>query len=109
MTLSDPFEDYKLIGKVWLRDAALSASGLKKGGHIIDPRKGERLACRRATWSGGRDAGLADGLSTALMIMDAGEIKSYFAKNLDERGLILEPEGKRRLERFGDWQDAELK
>lgn len=94
LTLSDPETPTRVLASLCVRQTALGASGLRKGAHIVDPRTGEPARGRRATWvvvprpeaaesdapdaSGPRTATAAvtDALTTAFMLMSAGEIEA---------------------------------
>jgi thiamine biosynthesis lipoprotein len=60
-----------------LKQTAVSASGLGKGRHILDPRTLQPVTEERAAWSGAPTAACADALSTAFMIMTRAEIELY--------------------------------
>ena len=95
LTLSDPREPSRVFRRLSMRQAALSASGVKKGDHIRDPRTGEPVRGRLAAWAalprptrgdGASDSGdarpaprlapgaVADALTTAFMLLDTGDI-----------------------------------
>jgi thiamine biosynthesis lipoprotein len=50
LTLSDPREPSRVFCRLSLRQAALSASGVRKGDHILDPRTGAPVRGRLAAW-----------------------------------------------------------
>jgi thiamine biosynthesis lipoprotein len=97
LTLSDPAAPSRLLTRLSVRQAALSASGLRKGDHIRDPRTGELVRGRRAAWAllprpesakadrvqreGPRmaAAAVADALTTAFMLLGLEEIESICA------------------------------
>jgi thiamine biosynthesis lipoprotein len=72
--------DNRVLARVSARRRAFSASGVRKGDHILDPRTGLAARGRAAAWvsipgaDGGSPAALADGFSTAFMILPADEI-----------------------------------
>jgi len=80
LSLSLPESD-EVVVRLSARQRAFSASGTKKGEHIQDPRTG-RPVVGRAVWlslpgtavGGGSPAAVAEGLSTAFMILDTAEI-----------------------------------
>lgn len=93
LTLSDPARPFDAIVRLSSRQAALGASGVRKGGHIVDPRTGQPVAGRRAAWAsvarpaattgGGTGeespvaaAAVADALATAFMLMQPDEIEA---------------------------------
>jgi len=86
LTLSapDPGEP-RVLARISARQMALSASGTQKAGHIVDPRTG-RPVLERAAWVAlnGREEGaatslaaVAEGLSTAFVILPPDEISAW--------------------------------
>jgi thiamine biosynthesis lipoprotein len=68
--------------RIGLAERALSASGTGiQGGHIIDPRggRGGQAAAPARLWAVASGAGMADALSTALMLMSRGEMAELLA------------------------------
>jgi len=124
LTMTNPVGDKEILARPFLQNAALSGSGVQKGGHIIDPRTTEPVEGRRAAWSSASDATTADALSTAFMIMGIDEIKQYCSKSAGWPGshpetlamVILEEAGdekstghraaqsRQKILRFGDWE-----
>lgn len=120
LTLSAPGPgDQKVLARVSARQKAFSASGTRKGDHIVDPRTGRAvrdraawvaLSCRaeaetQAGASGGwLDAGrsptaVAEGLSTAFMILPAQEIEGLCRRCPGlEAWLLLQPAEEGRTE-----------
>jgi thiamine biosynthesis lipoprotein len=92
LTLSDPCEPSRILTRLSLCQSALSASGVRKGDHILDPRTRAPVRGRLAVWaalprpaSAGAaapaDAGprlapaaVADALTTAFMVLSVDEI-----------------------------------
>jgi len=92
LTLTDPVTPTRLLARLSLRQMAISASGLQKGPHIVDPRTGNPARGRLAAWAAvprsvaasvdgpGDDgpraaaAAISDGLATAFMLLSADEI-----------------------------------
>ncbi len=80
LTLSAP-GDGRVLARVSVHRRAFSASGVRKGEHIVDPRTG-RPVRDRAAWAsvpasfeaGGLPAAVAEGFSTAFMILSAEEV-----------------------------------
>jgi len=80
LTLSEPGGS-RVLARLSARRQALSASGTRKGDHIVDPRTG-RTAPKRATWvsiprgpdPAGSPAAVADALTTAFMVLTEQEI-----------------------------------
>ena len=67
---------------VTLRDSALSSTGFTvRGNHIMDPRSLRPVPMKKTrTWAAAPTAALSDALSTAFMVMDAGEIREFCRK-----------------------------
>jgi FAD:protein FMN transferase len=87
LSAPDPGEG-RVLARISARQKALSASGTRKGDHIVDPRTG-RPVRDRAVWVavGGRqegDAGsaaaVAEALSTAFMVLSPEEIADHCRK-----------------------------
>jgi len=91
LTLSDPRTPSRVLHRLSARQTALSASGLRKGDHIRDPRTGAPVRGRLAAWvtlprpldsvhadegdgPGAAAATVADALTTAFMLLDREEI-----------------------------------
>ena len=51
LTLSDPRDPARIFTRLSMRQAALSASGVRKGEHIQDPRAGAPVRGRLAAWA----------------------------------------------------------
>jgi len=98
-------KDALSAGRVFLRDRALSGSGVElQGRHIFDPRAGGPAMGKTGTWSVCPSATVADALSTAFMVMTVGEVEAYCKKHADTCALLLiEGEGARRYVAYGDW------
>jgi len=72
--------DFLKPGRVGLKNRALSGSGHEvKGEHIYDPRRRQALSRQLAVWVSHPSPALADGLSTAFMVMDLKEIEAAAA------------------------------
>ncbi len=94
LTLSDPGDPSRILARPSARQAALGASGLRKGDHILDPRIGEPVRGRLGAWvavprpqAPGAEAvtgdvprfapaAVADALATAFMILTLEEIEA---------------------------------
>jgi thiamine biosynthesis lipoprotein ApbE len=88
-----------------MRQAALSASGVRKGDHIVDPRTGAPVRGRLAAWvalprpAQPRDTGprlapaaVADALTTAFMLLSARRDRGLVRAQPRPRGVVL-PDG----------------
>jgi len=108
LTLSDPGDYSHLLAKINLRGRAISASGIRKGPHIINPRSG-KSAARPGAWALAKTAAEADALSTAFMVMPVNEIKTFCSAHPDASALLI-TRGKNknsanRISRFGRWDE----
>jgi len=112
ITLSKPYGRRQAIARFFLRAKALSASGLQKGRHIIDPRTAGPVEGTVAAWSCAPDAATADALSTAFMVMTVEEIKRYCSDHPGVLALVIlkgdKPRSRKRILHFGPWKEAEL-
>ena len=111
LTLSDPDDRERILARPRLRARSLSGSGVQKGGHIISSRTGRPIEGRRAAWASAPDAGTADALSTAFMIMSPDEIKRYCLLHPDAVAMVILQERdketpKETILRFGDWEET---
>ena len=105
VAIRNPLDHAATLGRVTLREAALSGSGaLLHGPHIIDPRTGRPAAIAAGAWAMAPSAALSDAISTACMVMSASEIEAYcrahsevgaLAGRQTDHGFELQP--------FGTW------
>jgi thiamine biosynthesis lipoprotein len=90
--LSDPGDRSRVLARLSMRQSALSASGVRKGDHIMDPRTRTPVRGRLAAWAAlprptspdagaAADAGsrlapaaVADALTTAFMLLSVDQI-----------------------------------
>jgi FAD:protein FMN transferase len=92
LTLSDPGASSHVLACLSVRQAALGASGVRKGDHIVDPRTHEPVRARRAAWVAvprppesesaaseqyhrAAPAAVTDALTTACMLLRIEEIE----------------------------------
>ena len=117
LTLSDPGEPSRVLSRLSMRQTALSASGVRKGDHIVDPRTGVPVRGRLAAWvslprpdrpeadastkgpapsgfEGPRlaPAAVADALTTAFMVLSVEEISALCERSPGLEAWIL-PDG----------------
>jgi thiamine biosynthesis lipoprotein len=109
LTLTNPDVSKDILARPFLRWSALSGSGVRKGGHIIDPRTCQPVKGRLAAWSSAPDAATADALSTAFMIMGLDEIKQYCKLHPDTLAMVIldkkdEKAPGEKILRFGPWE-----
>ncbi|MGE5802077.1 MAG: FAD:protein FMN transferase [Gemmatimonadota bacterium] len=107
LTLSDPASPSRVLARMPARQVALGASGLRKGGHIIDPSRGEPVQGRLAAWvavprpqiaAGGEGPRIApttvaDALTTAFMMLELDEIAALCERSPGVRAWILPEAG----------------
>ena len=111
ITLSNPGNHKQILAYISLRDRALSGSGLQKGRHIIDPRSGQPVDGKIATWACAPTAVTADALSTAFMVMSPDEVRQYCLHHSDTLAMILvkQQNGKvpeDKVLRYGLWEES---
>jgi len=109
LTMTNPAGDKEILARPFLKNGALSGSGVQKGGHIIDPRTAQAVEGRRAAWSSAPDAATADALSTAFMIMGIDEIEKFCSKHPDTLAMVIieeedEKQPRQKILRFGQWE-----
>jgi FAD:protein FMN transferase len=110
LTLSDPREPSQVFTRLSIRQAALSASGVRKGDHIRDPRTGAPVRGRLAAWvalprpatlgTAAPDAGpriapgaVADALTTAFMLLPVDQIEAICERSPGLDAWILDDGG----------------
>ena len=108
LTMTNPAGRKEILARPFLQKAALSGSGVQKGGHIIDPRTVQPVEGKRAAWSSAPDAAIADALSTAFMIMGLDEIKEYCSLHPNTLAMVIldkqdKKAPKETILRFGPW------
>jgi len=109
LTMTNPAGRKEILARPFLQKAALSGSGVQKGGHIIDPRTAQAVEGKRAAWSSAPDAATADALSTAFMIMGLDEIKKYCSLHPNTLAMVIldkqdENTPEETILRFGAWE-----
>ncbi len=117
VTLSDPERMSEVIERVVLTESGLGGSGIKKGRHIIDPRRGVPVDGRGAAWVISESAARSDALSTASMVMTEEDIRTMIGRDSRLRAIVLggsagdadapgAREGAVGVLRFGVWATA---
>jgi thiamine biosynthesis lipoprotein len=109
ITLSNPNNRKQTLASVYLRDRAVSGSGLQKGEHIIDPRTARPVESKCAAWSCTPDAVTSDALSTAFIVMSPDEVRQYCLSHSDTLAMVIAAEqdtgvGKDKTLRCGPWR-----
>jgi FAD:protein FMN transferase len=106
VTMSDPADYSRILYKIFLSGRAISASGLRKGSHIIDPRGGKPVKSTIAAWSTAKTGAQADALSTAFMVMSANEVRAYCVTHKETNAFLVMPGKNKRediIKKFGRW------
>ena len=102
VTLSDPEQTSEVIERVVLSESGLGGSGIKKGRHIIDPRRGVPVDGRRAAWVISESAARSDALSTACMVMTEAEVRAMIGLDNRLRAVVVGGRAGGGGEGFGD-------
>ena len=89
LTLTNPNNRKEIIARLNLHNQALSGSGVKKGQHIINPLTLRPVKGKIAAWSCAPDAGIADALSTAFMVMTPEQIEQYCLSRPDVAAVVI--------------------
>lgn len=82
--LTDPADPTKVIGIAQLEDGALCASAVNRRSwgdglhHIVDPVTGEPTSGVIATWVTASTCAVADGLATALFLVEPDRLRPHF-------------------------------
>ena len=110
VTLSDPGNRKQTLACLYLRDQALSGSGLQKGQHIIDPRTHQPVKDKLAAWALASTAATADALSTVFVIMSPDEVEQYCLNHSDTLAMVIleksdEEKQRDNILRLGQWDE----
>jgi len=111
VTFSDPEDRRRILARPRLRRRAVGASGIAKGGHIIDPRTGRPVKGKRAAWSSSATAAQADALSTAFMVMTCDQIRRFCDRNSGVGAVVLVGQQDNSSEQvlcYGQWGEGEI-
>lgn len=92
ITLSNPSIPKQTLVDILIKDFSISASGVKKGEHILDPVTKKPITKRKSAWAIAGSAVLSDALSTAFMIMDIDSVLELCKTNNDIGAMIIEDE-----------------
>lgn len=90
VALRHPLKQQQELGRLRLRDAALSGSGrLLHGGHVVDPRGRRPPEAQPAgAWAVAPSAAWADALSTAFMVMPPADVAAYCRQHPEAAALL---------------------
>ena len=113
LMLSNPANRKQTLARLYFQHKSLSASGLKKGRHIIDPRTAQPVKDKLAAWASAPDAATSDALSTAFMVMSPEEIKKFCSRHPDTLAMVILQDGDKNIQKnkillFGPWKRDEL-
>jgi thiamine biosynthesis lipoprotein len=113
LTLSNPDNRKQTLAHLYLQHKSLSASGLKKGRHIVDPRTAQPVTGKLAAWASAADAATSDALSTAFMVMTPDEIRQYCSRHPGVLAMLIPEDGDKDIKKdkillFGPWKKDEL-
>lgn len=110
VTLSHPKDRRRTLARLTLAGMSVSGSGVEQGSHIIDPRTGQPAVGKSAAWSLTPNAGRADAISTAFMVMTPEEVRTYCVDHPEVRGLLIAGDDKtqERIIAAGVWKPGEL-
>lgn len=108
LKLTDPVTPSRLLARLSLHQMAVSASGLQKGAHILDPRTGDAVRGRLAAWvvvprpcTAGEDApgegrpraaaaAVSDALATAFMLLSTDAIAALCERSPGLEAWVLQ-------------------
>jgi thiamine biosynthesis lipoprotein len=107
VTISHPTDTGTLLGTRAMANGAISSSSQIEQTHIIDPKTGDAIAMSKAAWSCAPNAIMADGLSTAFMIMKAEDIKTLCEENPKIGAMIWDGSKDDEIVSFGAWKSGE--
>ncbi len=108
LTLSNPHNRRQTVASINLNSRAVSASGLQKGLHIIDPRTARPVRDKSAAWACAPDAATADALSTAFMVISPNQVDEYCLNHPEIMAMILTKgragTKKEKIYKYGPWK-----
>lgn len=101
----DP-ENIQVLKKINLHNTAMSGSNLEHGKHVIDPRKAKPVEGNVAAWATAPNGTMADGLSTAMLVMEDAEAAKYFTAYPKRSGMAIKPTpgDSYEIKRYGMWE-----
>lgn len=111
LSFNQPNNQDKNLARIALVNSSLSASGLQKRPHILNPRTGGIIKARRAAWAVAPDASTADALSTAFVVMELEEIEQYCSEHEGSLAMIARENPTQKdifdkVSKYGPWQDG---
>ena len=104
VTISHPKDPGTRLGTRAMAHFAISSSSQIEQTHIIDPKTGETIRLSKAAWSSAPNAIMADGLSTAFMIMSEQDIKTLCQENPKIGAMVWDGTKDDDTQSFGAWK-----
>jgi len=95
VVLHHPNQPQEILGRFYLKDGAIGASGLRQGGHIIDPRTGRPAKKTVSSWVTAPDAAMADAISTAAMVMTPSSLDRLLRRQPQLGFLVVRRDGRK--------------
>ena len=109
VTLSDPHDLARTLGRLYLRNQAVSSSSMVHARHIIDPQTMRPVEGKLAAWACAPDAATADALSTAFVVMSPEQVEQYCENHAEVKALIISTKEQiQQILHFGPWKKDEL-
>ncbi len=107
VTISHPKDPGTRLGTRAMANGAISSSSQIEQTHIIDPKTGDAIGLSKAAWSSAPNAIMADGLSTAFMIMSRGDIEALCQKDPRIGAMVWDGAEDDDIQSFGAWKSGE--
>jgi len=104
VTISHPKEPRTVLSTLGMAHLATSSSSQIEQSHVIDPKTGDAIPVSKAAWSSAPNAILADGLSTAFMIMSPEEIKTLCQENPEVGAMVWDGTKDVEVQSYGAWK-----
>ena len=104
VTISHPKDPEKILSTLAMENGAISSSSQIEQSHIIDPKTGDTISVSKAAWSSAPNAIMADGLSTAFMIMSHEEITALCEDNPKIGAMTWDGAKGDEIKTFGAWE-----
>jgi FAD:protein FMN transferase len=103
LALRDPTDEGgEPLGWVVLSGLAFGGSATTHQRHIVDPRRRQAVPGDRAAWAVAASAAEADALTTALCVMEIGEIAGYCLRREETSCIVaFRQSGRWRLRQYG--------
>jgi thiamine biosynthesis lipoprotein len=106
LSICDPDNEAASLAVVHLKDRAMSSSGMTDTyRHILDPRTGRPATGSDNAWVIADSGAVAEGLSTACIVLAAQEVEQYCGLHPPASVMLLRRKagGERQVLRFGKW------